>query len=135
MTRSNKENYREYRKTANKNCREKKREMLNRQIESIEVNRERADARKCYQTVNRFKKGYQPRLNACKDKRGILIEDDDKILEHWATYFKTQFEKENSDEENVEEMFLTAEPLVKEPSKEELEKAIHNLKINKAPRG
>ena len=30
-------------------------------------------------------------------------------------------------------MFLTAEPLVKEPSQEEMEKAIWNLKINKAP--
>jgi hypothetical protein len=30
-------------------------------------------------------------------------------------------------------VFLTAEPLVKEPSQEEMEKAICNLKINKAP--
>ena len=29
-------------------------------------------------------------------------------------------------------MYLTAEPLVKEPSQEEMEKAICNLKINKA---
>ena len=31
------------------------------------------------------------------------------------------------------EVFLTAEQLVKEPSQEEMEKAICNLKINKAP--
>ena len=30
-------------------------------------------------------------------------------------------------------MYLTAEPLVNEPSQEEMEKAICNLKINKAP--
>jgi len=30
-------------------------------------------------------------------------------------------------------VFLTAEPLVKEPSHEEMEKAICNLKTNKAP--
>ena len=30
-------------------------------------------------------------------------------------------------------MFLTAEPLVKEPTQEEMEKAIGNLKTNKAP--
>ena len=30
-------------------------------------------------------------------------------------------------------MFLTAEPLVKEPSREEMEKAICNLKTNKTP--
>ena len=59
---------------------------------------------------------------------------DDKILEHWARYFKTQLEKEYSEEEESdEEVFLTAESLVKEPSHEEMEKAICNLKINKAP--
>jgi len=35
MTKSRKQNYREYRRRANKICREKKREMLKRQIESI----------------------------------------------------------------------------------------------------
>jgi hypothetical protein len=88
-------------------CQEKKREMLKRQIESIEVDSERADPRK-YQTVNRFRKGFQLRLNACRDNRGNLIEWDDKILEHWARYFRTQFEKEKSEEESDEEVFLTA---------------------------
>ena len=137
MTRNNKEKYREHRKRTNKICREKKREMLKRQIESIEGNRERADARKYYQTVNRFRGGHQPGLNACTDNRGAtLIEGDEKILEHWATNFETQFEKENSKEEkeeNKEEVLLTAEPLLKEQSQEELEKAIYNLKINKTP--
>ena len=72
-------------------------------------------------------------MNACKDNNGKLIEGDDKILEHWARYFKTQFEKGNSEEEDEEEVYLTAEPLVKEPSQEEIEKAIWNLKTNKAP--
>ena len=103
-------------------------------IESIEVDRERADTRKYYQTVNLFRKGFQPRLNACKNNSGKLIEGDDKILEYWARYFRTQFEKENSEEESNEEVFLTAEPLVMEPSQEEMAKAICNLKTNKAPR-
>jgi len=135
MIRCNKEIYREYRRNANKICREKKREMLKRQIESIERNWESADARKYYQTVNWLRKGFQPRLKACKDNSGKLIEGDEKILEHWAKYFKTQAEKENNDEENEEEeeVFQTAEPLVKEPSQEELEKAVGKLKINKAP--
>jgi len=55
-------------------CQERKREMLKRQIESIEVDRERADTRKHYQTVKRVRKGFQPRLNACKDNSGKLIE-------------------------------------------------------------
>jgi len=71
--------------------------MLKRQIESIEVDRERAETRKFHQTVNRFKKGFQPRLNACKDDSEKLIEGDDKTLDHWARYFKTQFERENSE--------------------------------------
>ena len=74
-------------------CQERKREMLKRQIESIKVDRERAGTRKYYQTVKRFRKGFQPRLNACKDNSGKLIEEDDKILELWARCFKTQLKK------------------------------------------
>ena len=107
--------------------------MLKGPIESIEVDRERDDTRKYYQTVNRFRKGFHPRLNAYKDNSGKLIEGDDNILEHWARYFRTQSEKENSEEESDEEVFLTAEPLVMEPSQEEMEKATCNLKTNKAP--
>jgi hypothetical protein len=88
MTRNNKENYREYRKRANKICREKKREMLTRQIESIEVDMDRADTRKYYQSVNRIRKGFQPRINACKDNSGKLIEGDEKILEKVGKIFQ-----------------------------------------------
>ena len=97
------------------------------------MDREIADTRKYYQTVNHFGKGFQPCLNTYKDNNGKLIEGDDKILEHWVRYFKTQFERENSEEESDEEVFLTAEPLVKEPFQEEMEKAICNLKTNKTP--
>ena len=107
--------------------------MLKRQIERTEVDRDKYDTRKYYQTVNRFREGFQPRLNVCKDNNGKLIAGDDKILEHWVRYFKIQFEREDSEEESDEEVFLTAEPLVKEPSQEEMEKAICNLKITKAP--
>jgi hypothetical protein len=73
MTKISKETYQEHRRRANKICRERKREMLEKQIDSIEVDRERADTRKYYETVNRFRKGFQPRLNACKNNSGKLI--------------------------------------------------------------
>jgi hypothetical protein len=48
--------------------------MLKRQIENIEVDWERTDTRKYYQTVNQSGKGFQPRLNTCKDNSGKLIQ-------------------------------------------------------------
>jgi hypothetical protein len=45
MTRSSKETYREHRRRPNKICQDKKREMLKRQIESIEVDREKLTQR------------------------------------------------------------------------------------------
>jgi hypothetical protein len=106
--------------------------MLKRQIESIEVDQKRAETRKFYQTMIRLTKRFQSRLNACKDNSGKLIEGNDTILDNWTRYFRTQFVRENSEEESDEEMFLTTEPLVKEPTQEEMEKAIGNLKTNKA---
>jgi hypothetical protein len=89
MTKINKETYLERRRRANNKCRERKREVLKRQIK---VNREIADTRrycqtvnrlrKYCQTVNRLRKGFQLRLYACKDNSGKLIEGEDKILEH-----------------------------------------------------
>jgi hypothetical protein len=40
---------------------------------------------------------------------------------------------ENSEGESNEEVFLTVEPLVKEPTEEEMVKIIGNLKTNRAP--
>jgi hypothetical protein len=52
MTRSSKESYREQRKRSSKICRETKREMLKRQIETVEVDRKGADTRKYSGTSN-----------------------------------------------------------------------------------
>jgi uncharacterized protein YukE len=52
--------------------------MLKRQIESIEVDWEGDDTRKYHQTVKQFRKGFQPRLNACKENSGKLIEGTTK---------------------------------------------------------
>jgi hypothetical protein len=76
---------------------------IKRQIGSIEVDWERAATKKYHETVNRFRKGIQPCMNACKDNSEKLIEGDDKILEHWARHFKTQFDKEYSEDESDED--------------------------------
>jgi hypothetical protein len=56
-------------------------------INELQSNSKNKNIRYLYRAINEFKKGYQPRNNLVKVKRGNLLADPHKILVMWKTYF------------------------------------------------
>jgi hypothetical protein len=46
------------------------------------------DSRKFYPAVKNLSKGFQPRLDICKDKNGNVIGDKSEIMNRWVEYFE-----------------------------------------------
>jgi hypothetical protein len=72
---------------ASRHFRNKKREYLKDKINEIEPNSKNKKIGNLYWAINEFKKGYQPRSDLLKDKRGDLIAEPHKILNRWKKYF------------------------------------------------
>jgi hypothetical protein len=69
---------------ASRHFKNKKREYLKDRINELESNNK--NIRDLYRGINEFKKGYQPRTNLVKDKRGDLLAYPPKILYSWKNY-------------------------------------------------
>ena len=87
-TRISFENYCELRREAKRVCRKKKKEMMLNKIEGIDKFSLEKSNRKLYKELNWFRKGFQPRLNLCKDKEGELLIEEKDMLQRWTDYFK-----------------------------------------------
>jgi len=85
-----------------------------------------------YRGINDFKKGYQPRCNIVKDKKGGVVADSHSIVARWRNYFSQLFIVHGVKDGGQAEIH-TAEPLVPEPSASEVELAINKLKSHKSP--
>jgi len=85
-----------------------------------------------YRGINDFKKGYQPRCNIVKDKKGDQVADSHSIVARWRKYFSQLFNVHGVKDVGQAEI-QTAEPLVPEPSASEVELAIDKVKSHKSP--
>jgi hypothetical protein len=74
-TRQTYDKYKESKKKANKIIHNKKNAYLKKETENIEFLCNQNDSRKFYQAVKELNKGFQPRLDICKDKNGNVIGD------------------------------------------------------------
>jgi len=72
---------------ASRHFRNKKKEYLRAKIEELESNSKIKNIRDLYRGISDFKKGYQPRTNILKDKKGDLVADSHSILARWRNYF------------------------------------------------
>ena len=76
----NQSNLRKVRREANKHFRKKEKEYLKSKIDELETNSKIKNIRDLYRGFSDFKKGYQPRTNRVKDKKGDLLTDSHSIL-------------------------------------------------------
>jgi hypothetical protein len=85
-----------------------------------------------YRSINKFKKGYEPKTNLVKAERDDLLADPDKILNRWENYFYQLLNVHGAGGVRQTEMY-TAEPSVPKPSAAQVEGATGNLKRYKFP--
>jgi len=98
-------------------------------IESIEDDQKHNTTRKMYQIVKQFKKGYQHKFCTIRNKKGELAMNTKEKADMWKEYFakllntepRELIKKGNKEISDVEELTI-----------EDVNKAISNLKNNKA---
>jgi hypothetical protein len=99
---------------------------LKGKINELETNNKNKNIRDLYRGINKFKKGYQPRINIIKDENGNLLTDPQKVLNRWKNFFNQVLNVHGV--HDVRQMDIhTAEPLVPEPSLVKVEIAIGKL--------
>jgi hypothetical protein len=57
-------------------------------LEELQERYKRNELRKFYEEIRKIREGFQPRTSMCKSKQGLIIRDEERILEVWAEYFK-----------------------------------------------
>jgi hypothetical protein len=85
-----------------------------------------------YKGITEYKKGYQPRTNLVKDKRGDLHVDRYKTVNEWKNYFCHLVNLLRADGFRQTEIH-TAQPFVPEPSASEVKVAIRKFKRYRSP--
>jgi hypothetical protein len=82
------EKNKELQKDAKKVCKRKKKEHLQKQLEEIEQLNRQNERRKFYKAMDKIRKGYHPRQEACRDKDGNVLCDKADLMNRWAEHFE-----------------------------------------------
>ena len=108
-TRANTERYQELRRKANKigkkkkkkkkkKNKNKKKKNMKERLEEIEQLSKQIERRKFYKSMDKAKRGFQPRIIHCKTKTGKVICEKSKVLARWEEHFKKLLNMEVEDE-------------------------------------
>lgn len=131
-----KENYKTHARESVKILRRKKREWINKLLEKAEQDRTANNARDFYCSICFFKKGYTPNPYRIKNKSEKIIIQKEQGLQMWREYFKGLLNGEIQERaEETREMYQNVQPLVSNPTLDEVSQAIKDMKNNKAPEG
>jgi hypothetical protein len=110
-----------------------KREYLKDEINELETNNKNKNIRDLYRGINKFKKGYQPRINIIKNENDNLLADPHSVLNRWKHFLNQVLNVLVHGVHNVRQMDMhMGEPLVPEPGLVEVEIAIGKLKQYKS---
>ncbi|XP_075210222.1 uncharacterized protein LOC142317548 [Lycorma delicatula] len=82
-----------------------------------------------YRGIKTLERGYQARINLCKNENGQVMGEEDRILERWAEFYG---EKHN-EVEAVHERDSIVKQIVESPSIQEVKEVIARLKCNEMP--
>lgn len=132
---SDREEYKKCSRETVRTLRRKKREWVNKILEKAEQDRTANNSRDFYRSVRFFRKGYSPMPYGIKNKSGKLVIQSKEGIQVWQEYFKDllNVEELEEEEEETEEVYQNVEPMVPNPTIQEVENAIKELKNNKAP--
>jgi hypothetical protein len=88
---------------ATKICRNKKKHWLNNRIKEIEAHRKN-ETRKFYKDIKTFRKKEQAgTLLLCKDDKGNVLIEKQRVLERWKHYFNEALNRELTPEHTKSE--------------------------------
>jgi len=73
------------------------------------------ERRKFYKAMDKIRKGYHPRQEACRDKDGKVLFDKEEIMNRWAEYCKDALNKEypSCNDQGKSDVALNTEESVK----------------------
>jgi hypothetical protein len=103
QTRSNCEEYQEWRRKTNRIRKRKKTENIKKQLEEINQLNQQNERHKFYKSVNNMKRDFQPRISGYKGKDGKMIGEEEKILERWIEYCTEMLNEEEEGKEDKED--------------------------------
>jgi endonuclease/exonuclease/phosphatase family metal-dependent hydrolase len=132
-TRANTDIYHQKRIQANRICRRKKKEWIEGEIKLLNETNRKRDTRKFYKDVRNLSNLPTVTTLICKDKDGNILSEKKQILERWQQYFKDLLNPRIEEMNSIKtDESSKNNPELEEPTYEETNEIIKNMKSNKA---
>ncbi|CAG9573517.1 unnamed protein product [Danaus chrysippus] len=127
---THKEKFKEERDKARRLLKRKRKASELRQMQALDDAGTRGSVRTFFKKVNPLRKGFQPRINICRDGEGNALTDKTEILKRWREYFDNLLNVGSEAADRI--TFYDVEQEINPPTVTDVEKCIKYLKNNKA---
>lgn len=119
---------------ANKTFRKAKRDYHAKQLQRLDEQFDLGENRKFFRGINAERKGYQDRVEVCKNRDGQVIVEREAVLERWAEYFEELLNRSSPTQAGgMEWLEQGTDNRIPPPTLEEVCEVIDAMKNNKAP--